>query len=130
MLWWVQFSEVVRNFGLLLGGVFGLYLAWLRVTAANRQADATLRQAELSRREHVAELFNRAVGQLGDPRLEVRRGAVYTLREIGSDFPDLTGAVFELLSTYLRENARDYGDAEPPPDIREIMSIVEKGLKQ
>jgi hypothetical protein len=118
---------LIRNWGLLIGGGIGLYLAWLRVSAANQQADASLRQAELARREHVAELFNRAVGQLGDPKLEVRLGGIYTLRQIGRDFPDLTSAVFELLNAYLRENPRDYGDAEPPIDIQEIMSIIRRG---
>jgi hypothetical protein len=127
MQWWIQLSEIVRNLGLLIGGGIGLYLAWRRVSAANRQADASLRQAELTRREHVAELFNRAVGQLGDPKLEVRLGAVYTLGQIGRDFPDLTSAVFELLNAYLRENPRDYGDAEPPVDVQEIMRIIRRG---
>jgi len=116
-----------KQAGLLLGGAVGLLLAWRRVSAANQQADASLRQAELSRREHVAELYNRAVGQLADPKLEVRLAAVYTLRQIGQDFPDLTGAVFELLNAYLRENPKDYGDAEPPIDIREIMGIIRRG---
>jgi hypothetical protein len=127
MQWWIQLLDILSKAGLLLGGAFGLYLAWLRVSAANQQADASLRQAELARREHVAELFNRAVGQLGDPKLEVRLGAIYTLRQIGRDFPDLTSAVFELLNAYLRENRRDYGDAEPPIDIQEIMSIIRRG---
>jgi len=127
MQWWIQLTEIIRNVGLLVGGGIGLYLAWLRVSAANQQADASLRQAELTRREHVAELFNRAVGQLGDPKLEVRLAAIYTLRQIGQDFPDLTSAVFELLNAYLRENPRDYGDSEPPIDIREIISIIRRG---
>jgi hypothetical protein len=127
MLWWAQVLDIVSKVALLAGGAIGLYLAWLRVTASDRQAEASLRQAELSRREHVAELFNRAVGQLGDPKLEIRLAAIYTLRQIGQDFPDLTGAVFELLNAYLRENPRDYGDADPPVDIREIMSIIRRG---
>ena len=127
MQWWIQLLDILSKAGLILGGAFGLYLVWLRVSAANQQADASLRQAELARREHVAELYNRAVGQLGDPKLEVRLGAIYTLRQIGRDFPDLTSAVFELLNAYLRENPRDYGDAEPPIDIQEIMSIIRRG---
>jgi hypothetical protein len=47
----------------------------------------------------VAELFNRAVGQLTDAKLEVRLGAIYTLRQIARDFPDLAEPTFELLST-------------------------------
>jgi hypothetical protein len=28
------------------------------------------------------------------------------------------------LATYLRENSKDYGDNEPPADVREIMNIL------
>ena len=105
---WVVVSELVRNFGLLAAAVVGLILAGMRVAAANRQAQAALRQAELSRRDHVAELFNRAVGQLDDAKLQVRLGAIYTLRQIAQDFPDLTGPVLELLTIYVREAGRTY----------------------
>jgi len=119
---WIGLSEIVRNLGLVLAGAVGIWLAWLRVSVANRQT-------ELARRDHVAELFNRAVGQLGNEKLEIRLGAIYTLRQIADDFPDLTGAVFELLSAYLRENTVDYGDAEPPIDVREITEILRRRLK-
>ena len=89
-----------------------------------------MQQAELARRDHVAELFNRAVGQLGDPKLEVRLGAIYTLRQIARDFPDLSGPTYELLTTYLRESVRDYGDNEPPVDVREIMTTLRDRLVQ
>jgi hypothetical protein len=121
---WVVVSELVRNFGLLGAAVVGLILAGMRVAAANRQAQAALRQAELSRRDHVAELFNRAVGQLDDPKLQVRLGAIYTLRQIAEDFPDLTGPVLELLTIYAREAGRTDDDAAIAPDVREIMRIV------
>jgi hypothetical protein len=120
----VAISEFVRNLGLLVVAAFGLYLAWLRVSAANRQADANLSQAELARRGHVAELFNRAVGQLTDAKLEVRLGAIYTLRQIARDFPDLAEPTFDLLSTYLRETAAQYKEDQPPGDIREIMKTL------
>ena len=121
---WVVVSELVRNFGLLGAAVVGLILAGMRVAAANRQAQAALRQAELSRRDHVAELFNRAVGQLDDPKLQVRLGAIYTLRQIAQDFPDLTAPVLELLAIYVREAGRTYDDPAIAPDVREIMRIV------
>ena len=129
MVWWVHLSEIIRNIGILIAGAFGLYLAWLRVTAANHQAEASIEQAELARRNHVDELFNRAVGQLKDNNLAIRLGAVYTLRQISQDFPDLAGAVFELLSTYMRETKLDYGDKEPPSDIREIIRILKANLE-
>jgi hypothetical protein len=111
------FSEIIRNLGLLVVAIFGLYLAWQRVTAATQQA-------ELARRGHVAELFNRAVGQLTDAKLEVRLGAIYTLRQVAKDFPDLAEPTFELRSTYLREGAGKYEGDEPPIDVREIMTTL------
>jgi hypothetical protein len=125
---WVQLSEIVRNIGIVIGGGIGLAFAWMRVRAANRQSEAQVRQAELARREHVAELFNRAVAQLDDEKLHVRLGAIYTLREISQDFPDLTKAVLELLATYLREPRVNYSDALPPPDVREIMRLVRERI--
>ena len=121
---WLELSEVVRNIGLVVGGFVGLWLAGMRVLAANRQAVAANRQAELARRDHVAELFNRAVGQLNDENLQTRLAALYTLRQIAEDFPDLTGAVFELLSVSAKDGLPNYGDDEPPPDVRLLMEIL------
>jgi hypothetical protein len=125
---WLAISEIVRNLGLVAAAMIGIYLAWKRVTASTRQADASLQQAELARRDHVAELFNRAVGQLTHEKLEVRLGAIYTLRQIAHDFPDLSEPTFELLTTYLRQSAGAYGDREPPVDVREIMNILRDRL--
>lgn len=131
---WLAISELVRNFGLvfggLVGGTIGIYLAWKRVSASTRQAEASLQQVELARRDHVAELFNRAVGQLTNEKLEIRLGAVYTLRQIARDFPDLSDPTVELLSTYLRESGKNYGDSEPPVDVREVMNIIRDRLVQ
>jgi hypothetical protein len=94
------------------------------VVASNKQADAQLRQAELSRRDHVAELFNRAVGQLKDEKLEIRLGAILTLGQICMDFRDLSDPVIQLLSTYLKEEKVDYGGTDAPADIGEIIRII------
>lgn len=101
---WMLISEIVRNFGLVAGGLIGLYVGWLRVHAANKQAEAQIRQADLARQDHVAELFNRAGGQLIDEKLEVRLCAILTLGQICKTFPDLAGPAFQLLTTHLRES--------------------------
>ncbi|MFO1101934.1 MAG: hypothetical protein U1E20_03395 [Methylocystis sp.] len=125
MQWWVELTDIVRNLGLFVGGAFGLYLGWKRVTVANRQAEAQTRLTELTRRGHVAELVNRSVGQLGDEKLEIRLGAIFALRLICQDFPDWSQPIVQLLTIYLKENPVDYGDAEPPADVREIIRLVQ-----
>ena len=94
MAFWVALSEVIRNFGLVAAALVGICLAWKRVVASNKQADAQLLQAELSRRNHVTELFNRAVGQLKDEKLEIRLGAILTLGQVCTDFRDLWALSF------------------------------------
>jgi len=121
---WVYLSEVVRNLGLALAAFGGLYLAWRKLAPELKQAGTAEAKAVLERRTHVVELFNRAVGQLSDDRLEVRLGAIYVLRETARDFPDLANPVFELLQAHLRERAVDYGTAEPPVDVREIVETL------
>lgn len=121
-------SEILRNVGIVIGGVLGIYLAWKRVTAANRQAEAQTKQTELQRRVFVDELFNRAVGQLKHEKLEVRLGAIFTLRQICDDYSDLSRPILETLAAYVRENRIEYGDELPPADVREVMNILRDKL--
>jgi hypothetical protein len=76
----------------------------------------------------ACELFNRAVGQLSDQKLEVRLAAVYILREVANDFPDLSNPIFELLQAYLRAGDIDYGDEAPPIDVQEIIKLLRDRL--
>ena len=87
---------------LTVAAIVGAILAWRQLSPAALQARSASVQANLARRTHVTELFNRAAGQLRDPNLEVRLAAIYVLREIAKDFPDLSNPVFELLRAYLR----------------------------
>jgi hypothetical protein len=121
---WVALSEILRNLALAVAAFVGAVLAWRQLSPAALQARSANTQAELARRAHVTELFNRAVGQLSDPKLEVRLAAVYILREVANDFPDLSDPVFELLQAYLRAGRNDYGDEAPPIDVREIIKLL------
>jgi hypothetical protein len=118
----------LRNAALAIAGVVGSVLAWRQLSPAAVQARSANTQAELARRAHVTELFNRAVGQLSDPKLEIRLAAVYVLREVAKDFPDLSDPIFELLQAYLRNTNIDYGDDVPPIDVQEIVSLLRNKL--
>jgi hypothetical protein len=100
------------------------------LSPAASQACSASTQAELARRAHVTELFNRAVGQLRDPNLEVRLAAIYVLREVAKDFPDLSDPIFELLQAYLRVGKIDYGDEQPPIDVQEIVRLLRSKLER
>jgi hypothetical protein len=125
---WVSISEIIRNAALAIAAIVGALLAWRQLSPASLQARSAIRQADLARRAHVTELFNRAAGQLRDPNLEIRLAAIYVLREVARDFPDLSNPVFELLQAYLRATEIDYGDREPPIDIMEMTKMVHSRL--
>jgi hypothetical protein len=120
----IQISELIRNYGLVLAAALGLVLAWWRSRASNRQAIAAL--------QHVVEMFNRAVDQLGSERLEVRLGAIYTLKRISRDpqYVDYRIPILETLTAYVRERTREDTSAEPPVDVREIMSLLNESLSE
>jgi hypothetical protein len=128
----IQISELVRNHGLVVAAGLGLVLAWWRSRASNRQAIAALRQAEVAQRNHVVEMFNRAVDQLGSEKLEVRLGAIYTLKRITRDpqYIDYKIPILETLAAYVRERTRDDTNSEPPVDIREIMNFLSESLSE
>jgi hypothetical protein len=117
-------SEVARNFGILIAGILGVGIAWWRSRAANLQARAALEQSELARRDHITEIFNRAVGQLADERLEVRLGAIYTLRAICDDerYGPYTWPISETLAAYVRERS---GSGESKEMSTDIAAIIE-----
>lgn len=120
---WIALSEIVRNVGLAVAAFVGAWLAWRKLGPERQQATTSASQADLARRAHVVELFNRAAGQLGDERLEVRLAAIYVLREVGRDFPDLANPVFELLQAHLRQRKATYGD-DPPVDLTAVMEAL------
>ena len=126
---WVALSEIVRNAALAIAAFVGVYLAWRQLSPANLQARSAIAQAELARRTHVIELFNRAAGQLRDPKLEVRLAAIYVLGGIAKDFPDFADPVFELLQAYLRVAKIDYGDEAPPIDIQALLDLLRRRLE-
>ena len=126
--WWTAISEILRNFGIILAGGLGLWFAWARVRAADQEAKAAAEQSALARRDHVAERFNRAVGRLAEERLEVRLGAIFTLRQVAADFPDLTGDVFDLLAAYVRDRSVAASETDMPPDIELIIEMVGEHL--
>lgn len=92
---------------------------------ADRQSRASRSQAETARRAHTTEVFNDAVEQLNNDRLEIRLGAIFTLKQISEDFPEFRHYVVQLFTAYVKEQTA-VSDAEeiPQNDIVEIVKFV------
>lgn len=118
----VTFSErkdFVQLVAQILGGIAvlaGAVFAWQRI--------------EVSREEQITERFTRAIDQLGSDKLEVRLGGIYALERIAKDSEKDCWAIMEVLTTYLRENARkdpENGGAlreRLPADIQAILTVL------
>ena len=118
---------------ILLGGLVlaGLYFTWRRV----RAADQTV---EVSREQQITERFTRAVEQLGSDNLAIRLGGIYALERIARDSPKDHWQVIEVLTAYVRENARwegergwygvpvsdDTDDHRVPTDVQAILTVL------
>lgn len=127
---WIAVSEIARNIGLLLAGIVGLGIAAWRTYAANRQAKAAEEQSELARRDHITEIFVRAVDQLAREKMEVRLVAIYTLKQISCEaaYTLWIRPIFQTLSAYLRERTAGSEGDQPPPDVRLIMDFLREEL--
>ena len=118
-------SEVWRNWALFAAAFFGLLLAGWRGLAADRLSKASQSQAEIARRTHTTEVFKDAVSQLSDERLEIRLGAIFTLQQISTDFPEFEHYVFQVLNAYVRERTENADPAEQMGrDIDAILRFI------
>jgi hypothetical protein len=118
---------------ILLGGLVlvGLYFTWRRVRAADQTVDVT-------REQQITERFTRSVEQLGSDKLAIRLGGIYALERIAKDSAKDHWQVMEVLTAYVRENARwegeldehgvpvpdDAGHHRVPTDIQAILTVL------
>ena len=136
-------NEARKTLAQILGGLallFGLYLTWRRITAAEKTAEATLKSAEtalqnvrVAQDSQITERFTRAIGQLGHDKLEIRLGGIYALERIARDSEMDHWPVMEVLTAYVRENApwkensspsKQDGAPNPRTDVQAILTVL------
>jgi hypothetical protein len=99
-----QRKEFIQLLAQILGGallLIGLYLTWRRV--------------EVAQEGQITERFTRAIDQLGSDRLEVRLGGIYALERLSRDSKKDHWQIMEVLTAYVRENARWNPDNKKKP---------------
>ena len=108
-------AQIIAGFAVLTG----LYFAWKDITAtaknlelANKNFELANKNLELTREGQVTERFTKAIEQLGaadndgKPKSELRLGGIYALERIARDYERDHWPIMEVLTAYVRENAR------------------------
>lgn len=107
--------------GLIVAAPFAIWrivISHWQARAAQTQATAAARQADVAREEHYTSLFTAAVQQLGamrkvqedgatrtEPNTEARLGAIYALERVAQDSERDHWPIMETLCAYVRNNA-------------------------
>ena len=103
----------VRTSMLVIAAWYGVFFLIWRTVLADKQTQATDKQTEINRESHYTELFTKAVEQLGavrqdgEPAIETRIGAIYSLERLAKDSERDYGPIIETLAAYIREHCRD-----------------------
>lgn len=101
-----------------VAGAVGVYFTWRNLSQTRESTERTL---WLTEQGQITERFTRAIDQLGataddgKPKLEIRLGGIYALERIARDSPERDySTVMEVLTAYVRENAKRPPPKEPP----------------
>ena len=81
-------STTARNVGILFFGLIAIGVAIWRSIVADRQAQASLNQVEISRRSLLNERYQRGAEMLGSKVLSVRLGGIYALQRLAQEDPE------------------------------------------
>ena len=87
-------SEIIRNFGLVIGGIVALYLAAKRVKAVKLQA-------ETQQKVLLKDRYQRAIEMLEDEKLLVQLAGIIGLQDLGMQRRDYRESVIRVLNAYM-----------------------------
>ena len=81
-------STTIRNLGFVIAGLVALPLAVWRARVADRQAEATQRQAETAHDDLRNRRYQESAAMLGSDVLAVRMAGIYALERLAEDHPE------------------------------------------
>ena len=137
-------SSTIRNLGLVLAGIIALPLAiWRGVvadrqaSAAQRQAETALEQANIAQRSLLNERYQQGAEMLGNNVLSVRLGGIYGLRRLAQEHPEEYHVqIMELLCAFVCHPTKDgrldcdlEGDEDQDEQMRKIRKDVEDAMR-
>lgn len=99
--------------------------------SADRNFEASQETLRITRESQITERFTQAIEQLGNKdSLAIRLGGIYALERIAKDSEKDHWPVMEVLTTYVRENARrnagqeSLSDSHTVSDIQTILTVI------
>ena len=81
-------------------------VAWAALRQAKTSSMRHEEQTEADRQRRITESFSKATEQMGNDKLPVRVGGVYTMERISRESPEDYWPAMETLTAFARENAR------------------------
>lgn len=117
-----DFRKTITQIVLSVFGLLILYFTW--------------RRSDVMEQGHITDRFTKAVEQLGKtdegghPNLEIRMGAIYALERIAKDSPRDHWPIMEILTAYVRLNAKLEKEEtytkgkKPSPEIQAILTVL------
>ena len=131
-------STILRNIGLVYGGIIAIWVAMWRSVVADHQAKASEDQVDTSRRSLLNERYQKAAEMLGSEVLAVRLGGIYALQDLAEDHPKQYHVrVMRQLCAFVRNPTKDGDDksrrtsARGEPNIKdyEVREDVQEAMK-
>ena len=97
-------AEATTRTGMLAGlaGLAALGTFWLN----SQVYRVTARTFEVTEQGHITDRYTKAIGQLGDDKLDVRLGGIYALERLAVDSERDHPTVVEVLSAFVRERSK------------------------
>lgn len=101
-------STTIRNLGFVIAGLVALPLAVWRARVADRQAEATQRQAETAHDDLRNRRYQESAAMLGSGVLTVRLAGIYALQQLAKDHPEQYHIeIMKLLCAFVRHPTKD-----------------------
>jgi len=99
----VRYSEIYRNYALIVGGAIGFVFAWWRLRLTDQQTKTAERDSKQKELDHVAARFERAVELLGSDEIRFQQFAISSIDRIAKGWPDeYAAAAISLIAGQLR----------------------------
>ena len=129
-------STIIRNLGLVIGGLiaigFGIWrgvVADRQAKASQEQAKASLHQAETSQRGLLNERYQKGAEMLGSKVLAVRLGGIYALHRLAKAKPEQYHIlIMDLFCAFVRHPTKDEDDKIMLGGIREDVQAALKAI--